>query len=98
LMETWNERLAKALAESEYNKNSLAGALGVSAPTVSAWVAAAGITPAKSIAGDNLLRVCRVLNVRPELVMFREGAMRASRPSATLEESIGLLASLPEKA
>ena len=97
-METWNERLSKALAESDYNKNSLAGALGVSAPTVSAWVAAAGITPAKTIGGDNLLRVCRVLNVRPEWVMFREGQMRRPGSNAALEEAFSLLASLPEKA
>ncbi|MGK2829216.1 helix-turn-helix domain-containing protein [Ralstonia pseudosolanacearum] len=75
-METWNNRLAKALQESAFNKNSLAEQVGVSAPTVSAWVGAAGINPAKSIAADNLLRACRTLNVRPEWVLFREGAMR----------------------
>jgi len=97
-METWNNRLLKALEESTFNKNSLAERVGVSAPTVSAWVGAAGINPAKTIAGDNLLKVCRALNIRPEWLMFREGPMRASSVDPELAAAIDLIATLPVKA
>lgn len=75
-METWNERLALALAESEYNQNSLSVVLKVAAPTVAAWVAAGSIKPAANINGENLLKVSRLLNIRPEWLLFREGPMR----------------------
>lgn len=80
-MDTWNKRLASALAESEYTANSLATAVGVSAPTVSAWIAAGTIQPARNINGENLIRVCQLLNIRPEWLMFKEGPMRP--PSGT---------------
>lgn len=75
-METWNERLALALAQSEYNQNRLSVELKVSAPTVAAWVAAGTIKPAANITGENLLKVSRLLNIRPEWLLFREGPMR----------------------
>lgn len=75
-MDTWNTRLAKALAESDYTANALATALGVSAPTVSAWIGAGTITPARNITGENTIRVCQLLDIRPEWLLFREGAMR----------------------
>lgn len=75
-METWNQRFARALAESEYNMNTLRLELGVSAPTVSGWAAAGGIKPIENINGENLLKVCKRLNIRPEWLLFREGPMR----------------------
>lgn len=75
-METWNERLARALAESEYNPHQLAQTLRLKTPSISAWLGAGTIQPAKNITGENLLRVCQLLNIRPEWLMFREGPMR----------------------
>lgn len=78
-MDTWNKRLAAALAESPYTANRLASELGLSAPTISAWIGAGSISPAKDIKADNLLRVCAKLGVTPEWVMFKEGPMRPSK-------------------
>lgn len=97
-MEKWNDRLAAALAESHYNANQLAKELKVSAPTVSAWIGAAGITPARDIKGENLLLVCRLLNVRPEWLMFREGQMRPAPMDNDVREAIDLMMTLPSKA
>ena len=93
-METWNQRLAQALEASDIkNPSHLAAALGIKAPTVSAWIGAGNITPAKDIKGDNLLRVCTILDIRPEWLMFREGPMRprTSWPfSFSYDEYMGL--------
>ncbi|NIF51432.1 helix-turn-helix transcriptional regulator [Burkholderia sp. Ax-1724] len=70
-METWNKRLAQALEESDYTANRLAGIIGVSAPTVSAWIGSGKIAPAQDITANNLWRVCDLLNVRPEWVLYR---------------------------
>jgi transcriptional regulator with XRE-family HTH domain len=75
-MDTWNKRLATALAESDYTANALANAMGVSAPTVSAWIGAGTITPARNLTAENAIRVCQLLNIRPEWLLFREGSMR----------------------
>jgi hypothetical protein len=75
-MDTWNTRLAAALAESDYSPNALATALGVSAPSVSAWIGAGTITPARNLTADNAIRVCQLLKIRPEWLLFREGPMR----------------------
>lgn len=80
-MDTWNKRLAAALAQSQYTPNSLATALGVAAPSLSAWIAAGTITPAKDIKAENLLRACEFLGVRPEWVMF--GKLPMKRESST---------------
>lgn len=93
-MENWNERFARALAESSYNKNRLALELKVSGPTVSAWAASGQIKPADTIDGRNLLKVCKLLNVRPEWLMNREGPMRPTQSqelSAEMKEVISTL-------
>lgn len=90
-MDTWNERLAKALAESEYKPHQLAQALGVKTPSVSAWLGAGSIQPAKNITGENLLRVCELLSIRPEWLMFKKGPMR--RASENLSEEMGAIIS-----
>jgi len=95
-MDTWNKRLATALAESEYTGNSLATRMGVAAPTVSAWIAAGTIQPAKNINGENLLRVCQILNIRPEWLMFREGPMRPPSGTKLSEEMRRIVEALAE--
>lgn len=73
-METWNERFKEALEGSEYTANALARKLSVSAPTVSAWAAMAGVNPAKNITAENLLKACDLLGVRPDWVLWKRGA------------------------
>lgn len=77
-MTTWNQRMAKALAESTYegNVNRFAAAVGVSAPSVAGWVAAASIKPAQDIKAMHLMEACRLLNVRPEWILYESGPMR----------------------
>lgn len=95
-METWNQRFARALAESEYNMNKLRLELGVSAPTVSGWAAAGGIKPIENISGENLLKVCRLLNVRPEWLLFREGPMRPPPARKLTPEMLAVVEALEE--
>lgn len=68
----------------------------MSAPTVAAWIAAADISPAKDIKARNLLDACRVLNVRPEWVVYNQ---LPKRPSARHvdQEVIDMLAALPDE-
>lgn len=73
--------MRKAIDESDYTPNSLAKALKISAPTVAAWTAAGEIAPAKNITGDNLLRACELLRVRPEWVLYKRGEMKKQAPS-----------------
>jgi DNA-binding Xre family transcriptional regulator len=75
-MKTWNERFAEVLAESGMKKSALATTLGVSAPTVQAWVGAPGVAPAVNITGENLLKVCRLLHVNPEWLILARGPKR----------------------
>lgn len=93
-MKTWNERIAKAIAESDYRPQQIAKELKVSPPTVAAWIGAASIRPAKNITGENLLQVCRLLDVRPEWIIFGEGTMRSLRSekiSPQMEKAISQL-------
>lgn len=97
---TWNERLARAVSESEYRPQQIAKELNVSPPTVAAWIGAASIRPAKNITGENLLQVCRLLGVRPEWVMFDEGPMRpekSNKISAEMAQVVGALADIDAK-
>ena len=77
-METWNQRMALALAEKmardkDYKPSKLARDVGVSAPTVASWIGAKNITPAVNINAENLFKACECLGVRPEWILFRRG-------------------------
>lgn len=85
-MDTWNKRLARALAESEYNANSFATAIGVKPPTVSAWIGAGSITPAQDIKGEHLLRVCDLLNISPRWLLNKKGPMRSAEQRQLTDE------------
>lgn len=93
-MDTWNKRLAAALAESEYTANAFATALGVSAPTVSAWIGAGTITPARNLTADNAIRVCQLLKIRPEWLLFREGPMRPANQQNLSAEMQAIITAL----
>lgn len=80
-MKTWNERLSQALAESEEyqgNVNRFAGDIGVSAPSVAAWIGAGTITPAKDIKAVYLIKACSLLHTRPEWILFGSGQKYAT--------------------
>jgi DNA-binding Xre family transcriptional regulator len=94
-MDTWNERLAKALAESEYNAHQLAQAMKVKTPSVSAWLGSGSIQPAKNITGENLLRLCELLHICPEWLIFKKGPMRPLGAKLS-EEMAAIVAALQE--
>lgn len=79
-METWNQRLAQAVADSGRTPNSIAVELKIAAPTLAAWIGAANIKPAQDINANNLFRVCALLGVRPEWVLYRRGPKREGTP------------------
>lgn len=85
-MDTWNKRMARALADSGYTPNSFAVALKVSAPTVSAWIGAGTITPAEHIKGDHLLRACALLGISPRWLLYKQGPMRGIEQAKLTDE------------
>ncbi|WP_217589780.1 hypothetical protein [Burkholderia sp. GbtcB21] len=82
--------MAKALAESSYcgNVNRFSADVGVSAPTVAAWVGAASIKPAQDIKATHLMEACRLLNVRPEWILYESGQMRPGGDIGNPDEKI----------
>lgn len=72
-METWNERLAKAIEDAQISKNSLAERIGVTLPTLLAWVGAGHIKPTKKLEADKLYKLCDALHVSPEWLLFGIG-------------------------
>lgn len=93
-MNTWNSRLAEALAQSSYNPHSFAKEMGVSAPTVSGWIGAANIKPTEHIKSELMLRACGLLKIRPQWLIFNEGPMReinSEKISDEMSEIIALL-------
>ncbi|UIY58136.1 hypothetical protein [Burkholderia cepacia] len=86
--------MAKALAESDYNPNSFASAMGVSAPTVAGWIGAASITPTKHIKSELMLRACDLLNIRPHWLILNQEPMRPDRPTNISDEMLTLIMAL----
>lgn len=82
--------MAKALADSIYegNVNRFAADVGVSAPSVAGWVAAASIKPAQDIKATHLMKACRLLNVRPEWILYESGSMRPDGGIGNTDEKI----------
>jgi hypothetical protein len=93
-METWNDRLAHAIRESDFKPHQLAQALNIKTPSLSAWIGAGSIQPAKNLTGENLIRVCQLLDIRPEWLMFREGAMRPPKKTTITPEMAAIIAEL----
>lgn len=75
-METWNQRLGRALEESEVSANSLAVRLGLPSPTIYAWLGSGHIKPTKRVSAEHLFMICRELALRPEWLLFGEGSPR----------------------
>lgn len=79
-METWNERLAKALRDSKMQAIDLANKVGVKPSAVTQWTN--GVT--KRIDGENLLRAARALGVTADWLMF--GDSQSKSPVANEED------------
>lgn len=62
----WNQRLQQARTAAGISKAEVAKRVGVSPPTVTDWESG----EIKKIDGENLLRVCSVLGVAPDWLMF----------------------------
>jgi len=80
-METWNQRLKKAVDEEGLAPNAFAREIGVSAPTVAAWLGAGNIRPAKDIKADHLWKACERLGIRPEWVLGKRVPMKLADDS-----------------
>lgn len=78
-METWNERLAKALRDSKMQAIDLANKVGVKPSAVTQWTN--GVT--KRIDGENLLRAAKALGVTADWLMF--GGPQDKAPEAHQE-------------
>lgn len=81
-METWNQRLKKAVDEKGLAPNAFARNIGVSAPTVAAWLGAGTIRPAKDIKADHLWKACDYLGIRPEWVLGKRVPMKVAGDTA----------------
>lgn len=70
-MKTWHERLKFAREQVGLRPIDLAKEVGVSSATASDWES--GET--KKIEGENLLKVCDLLNISPNWLLFGKGDM-----------------------
>jgi hypothetical protein len=95
-MDTWNKRMARALAESEFTPNAFATAMGVAAPTVSAWIGAATITPTQHIKAELMLRACELLKIRPQWLILKQGPMRGPEQVQLSDEMRKIMDALAE--
>ena len=71
-METWHDRLNKALKDTGETKAALAKRIGVSAPTVTDWTKG----NIRTISADNAERLCRHLGIRTSWLLTGKGDMR----------------------
>jgi transcriptional regulator with XRE-family HTH domain len=77
---SWNERLKEARENAGITKSELAKRAGVSAPTVTDWESG----EIKKIDGENLLRVCGVVGVPPEWLIFGSADRQATDEAAAV--------------
>jgi transcriptional regulator with XRE-family HTH domain len=76
----WNRRLQEARINAGLTKSELAKQAKVSAPTVTDWESG----EIKKIDGENLLRVCAVLAVSPQWLMFGSADSQAVDEAAAV--------------
>lgn len=91
-METWNKRLTQAREDLGWSKTKLAQEVGVSNPTVTDWENG----DIKKLEGENLLKICDVLHVRPRWLQFGEGSMRDSYSDPKIKAVLSAMQDLPE--
>ncbi|WP_412021516.1 hypothetical protein [Burkholderia cepacia] len=70
--------------------NKLAGEVGVSTPTFMAWIGAGAVKPAQDITANNLFKVCRLLQIRPEWVLSGAPPCGISDRTDSSEETVEL--------
>jgi len=66
---TWNERITQAREAKNIKKSAFAKLVGVSAPTVTDWESG----QIKKIDGENLIKVCSVLEITPAWLLHGIG-------------------------
>lgn len=69
----WNKRLTQARTAKNIKKSDFAKMVGVSAPTITQWESGA----TQEIKGDNLVKVCAILDVTPGWILYGKGEMSA---------------------
>lgn len=79
----WNQRLTQARTAKNINKSEMAKLIGVSAATVTQWEN----STIRHIAGKHLTRVCELLDVTPEWLLYgtdatKESSARVPAPGA----------------
>lgn len=70
-MKTWHDRLRYAREQTGLRPIDLAKEVGVSSATVSDWESG----EIKKLEGENLLKVCDLLNISPKWLLFEKGDM-----------------------
>jgi transcriptional regulator with XRE-family HTH domain len=70
-MKTWNERLKFARTGAQLRQKDIADEVGVSSATVSDWESG----EIKNLEGENLLKVCDMLNISPHWLLLGKGEM-----------------------
>lgn len=73
----WNQRLTQAREAKNLSKSALARLLKISAPTMTHWESG----EIESIKGENLMRLCRALDITEEWLMNGKEPMRQAAPS-----------------
>lgn len=73
----WNQRLTQAREAKNLSKSALARLLKISAPTMTHWESG----EIESIRGENLMRLCRTLDITEEWLMNGKEPMRPTAPS-----------------
>jgi phage repressor protein C with HTH and peptisase S24 domain len=77
----WNTRLTQARVAKGIKKSAFAKLVGVSAPTVTMWES--GET--KKIEGENLVKVCSVLDITPAWLMHGDETANLKRRAADFD-------------
>lgn len=72
------KRIREARTDRGLTQTAVAQVLGISRAAISQWESGSS----KGLKPENLLRLCRLLNLRPDWVVFGEGAMNAGPSDA----------------
>lgn len=78
-MNDWKLRLRQAREAKGLNKTEFAKLVGVSNPTVTDWEKSIDTGGIKEVSGQNLTRICDVLSVAPNWLLYGDGAATAER-------------------
>jgi transcriptional regulator with XRE-family HTH domain len=91
-MDTWNKRITIARKAKDWTKSKFANEVGVSNPTVSDWESG----EIKKLEGENLLKICEVLQISPRWLQFGEGNMCEFHYDSKIQSVLRAMEILPE--